>query len=215
LENEGNNRLSKNSFIMADNYFSYLLRLDPNSKQRIAQAYLDLFNQTDDGDEFKTVIIDRAVEISQEQNITEVHGKHYCELSEQEPTTEGAIGKLKIANWFGNLYSHELKSKQVLLKQEQFLIVVKKYESKWGSAKVVKLTESNKWKEVFPMNNQENFYYLSLKSFYANDKKCSDGQINFDSAIKKHGKFRVSCKKSIILYCSALHTPITLYAWKM
>ncbi|MCK5320777.1 hypothetical protein KAJ61_05335 [Candidatus Parcubacteria bacterium] len=213
LENKGNSRLSKNSFAIADSHFNFLFRLEESSKQRVGQAYLELFNKTDDGDEFKTVVIDRAFEISKKQNIKKAHSDYHCELSKQAPTTEDAIAELEIANESGDCKS-ELKAMYIKLKQEKLLAVVKKYETQWGPAKKVELTESDKWIETGLINPGDRIKYLSNAEFLF---KYEKGDGKFKSAITEPYGARFSRGDMVgdqtPVWFSKLKQKATVYSW--
>ena len=213
LESNGNSRLSKNSFDIADNHFNFLFKLDESSKQRVGQAYLELFSQINDGDEFKTVVIDTAFKISKEQNIKEAHFDYHCELSKQAPITEDAIAELEIANESGNC-KFELKAMHVKLKQEKLLAVVKKYETQWGPAKKVELIESDKWIETGLIKPGDRIKYLSNAEFLF---KYEKGNGKFKSAITEPYGARFSSGDMVgdqtPVWFSRLKQKTTVYSW--
>ena len=181
LEDEGNSKLSKNSLAIADSHFSYLFRLDQSSKQRVGQIYLTLFNQTADA-EFKIIVIDRAFEISKEQNIKKAHFKHHCELSQQAQTTEEAITELEIADKSGNCKS-ELKTMYAKFKQEQMQGRVDELSQKKGKPDIDEVMTSKKNPITIFENPKLNdgFIYLASSNFIGFDDA---GPAEYPSALK-------------------------------
>ena len=110
----------------ANNTYQILARLNPSLNDEIAQKHLALFNEAKD-EKFKSIIIDNAIKFSQQKSITKAYADYHYGLSKLAKSTKDAISELKIANKFGH-YNSELKNKQAQFKQEQFLVILKKYQ---------------------------------------------------------------------------------------
>jgi tetratricopeptide (TPR) repeat protein len=173
LKEGGIKNLNKQTLNTANEQFDFLYSLDKGSGILIAKAYLDAFNQSGDDDEFKAVVINRAVTYSQSVDIIKTHADYFFVLSKKATSTEEAVADLVIANKFSQTYSAELQTKKEALEYEKMLELVKKNEEKFGKAQHIRLDKPDELKQAAEFSTAKKVYYFSLEDF-----RITDG-INF------------------------------------
>ena len=159
--------MNEQGYARAHKGYEYLVKLNSSLKKEIGQKHLIFFNDVNN-QKLKTRVIEDAINFSREDSVTKAYADHYYELSEKTKTTKEAIAKLKSANQFGG-YKAELQAKQEQLKQEQFLVLVKKMKAKRSDVICITTTPQKKLKPDVSFTGSKRVSYLSLIDFNVSD----------------------------------------------
>jgi len=211
LMTEGKTLFGKGEHQSAGERFMTAIAIKPELGSSIAEYYFQAGQKPDVSAELKILCLDSAIRYDRKPEYLQAIAKHHYELSKISKTTEEAIRELQIANNLDGKYGAELKAKQGELEQEKFLDLVKKYESKWGQSKKVKLTEEGKWIQVCSIKDMQHIYYLSLHEFSVRDN--ANGERNWKAAPTEDQGYRISGSPNLHFEFKLLKKPTDIYYW--